>query len=315
MFKFIFVFIFFLLPLEINSKESLLTLKQQLDRLQREVSDLSKSVFKSSRNELSPDNESKNQISNLTAFDLRIYDLEKDIKTLNANFEEIIFQIDDLKNLYEELLLIKSSNILGQEENLFIENNKKAIDSLKDQEKINEIKVKNSLGSLIIKSEDLKNPNNKEKLTIDNQKNQITKEVNQTKDTLKLSPEEEFQKAFDMIRNQKFSEAKIGLQDFIKKYKDNILVGSAHYWLGEIYLLKKEYREAALILAEGYQKFPLSLKAPDMLLKLSDSLFLINKKKDGCGALKKLINEFPNHKLATKAKNKSETMNCINLIE
>ena len=315
MFKFIFVFIFFLLPLEINSKESLLTLKQQLDRLQREVSDLSKSVFKSSRNELSPDNESKNQISNLTAFDLRIYDLEKDIKTLNANFEEIIFQIDDLKNLYEELLLIKSSNILGQEENLFIENNKNTIDSLKDQEKINEIKVKNSLGSLIIKSEDLKNPNNKEKLTIDNQKNQITKEVNQTKDTLKLSPEEEFQKAFDMIRNQKFSEAKIGLQDFIKKYKDNILVGSAHYWLGEIYLLKKEYREAALILAEGYQKFPLSLKAPDMLLKLSDSLFLINKKKDGCGALKKRINEFPNHKLATKAKNKSETMNCINLIE
>ena len=34
---------------------------------------------------------------------MRIYDLEKDIKTLNLNFEEVIFQIDELKKLYKEL--------------------------------------------------------------------------------------------------------------------------------------------------------------------------------------------------------------------
>ena len=47
MFKGLLIFLCFFLSLELSAKESLLTLKQQLDRLQREVSDLSQSVFKS----------------------------------------------------------------------------------------------------------------------------------------------------------------------------------------------------------------------------------------------------------------------------
>ena len=74
------------------AQDSLLTLKQQLDRLQREVNDLSKSVFTSTRDRI----ENKEKIDettssiDLTAFDLRIYDLEKDIKKLNNSFEELI---------------------------------------------------------------------------------------------------------------------------------------------------------------------------------------------------------------------------------
>ena len=83
----------------------MLTLKQQLDRLQREVNDLSKSVFTSKRDNFEQQektDDSTNAID-LTAFDLRIYDLEKDIKKLNNSFEELIFQIDDLNKLYKEL--------------------------------------------------------------------------------------------------------------------------------------------------------------------------------------------------------------------
>ena len=40
---------------------------------------------------------------NVTAFDMRIYDLEKDIKTLNSNFEDLVFQVDEIKNLFDEL--------------------------------------------------------------------------------------------------------------------------------------------------------------------------------------------------------------------
>ena len=88
-----------------NAEDSLLTLKQQLDRLQREVNDLSKSVFTSKRDNFEQQetaDDSTNAID-LTAFDLRIYDLEKDIKKLNNSFEELIFQIDDLNQLYKEL--------------------------------------------------------------------------------------------------------------------------------------------------------------------------------------------------------------------
>ena len=74
--------------------------------------------------------------------------------------------------------------------------------------------------------------------------------------------------------------------------------------LGEIYLLKKEYREAALILAEGYQKFPKSIKAPDTLYKLSESLINIDKKNNGCNTLEKFTKEFPQHKLLIKVEKK-----------
>ena len=138
------------------TQDSLLTLKQQLDRLQREVNDLSKSVFTSTRDRI----ENKEKIDettssiDLTAFDLRIYDLEKDIKKLNNSFEELIFQIDDLNQLYKEL------NIDLSTLSLKIENSIKKNNSDEKSEENNtlsnsEIKEENTLGSLVINSEDL----------------------------------------------------------------------------------------------------------------------------------------------------------------
>ena len=124
MFKYIVILCLFL-SFGLPAKESPLTLKQQLDRLQREVSDLSQLVFQGSRDQSFEITKDTSQLSNLTAFDLRIYDLEKDIKKLNENFEELIFQIDDLKKLYEQLIIQNSTKLLNQDnnENLVKENN------------------------------------------------------------------------------------------------------------------------------------------------------------------------------------------------
>ena len=85
---------------------------------------------------------------------------------------------------------------------------------------------------------------------------------------------------------------------FIEKNSNNQLSGSAYYWLGELYFRKNI---GCPIFAEGYQKFPES-KAPDMLFKLSLSLFEVNKKDEGCKTLEKLLLDFPKNKLATKTK-------------
>ncbi len=274
------------------AQDTVLTLKQQLDRLQREVGDLSKTVFSE------PDSKSnkKVNISSLTAFDLRIYDLENDIKKLNNNFEELIFQIDDLSSLYKSLSLELSTI------NLKSSNNKD--NKLIDQENISlDPKIDNSLGSLKINSEDLSN----DEVTVSNQ--------NLDNEILSLEPDEYFQKAFDMLRSQKFDEAKKAFINFIKIHNNNKLAGSAHYWLGEIYFLKKNYRDAALIFAEGYQKFPKSVKAPDMLYKLSEALVFIEKKEDACNTLKKFAKEFPENKLKIKAENKKKSLKCVSLTE
>ena len=130
------------------------------------------------------------------------------------------------------------------------------------------------------------------------------------RDSPKLSSEDQFQLAFDLLRNQRFEEAKDSFLLFIEENTDNTLSGTAHYWLGEIYLLKKEYREAALILAEGYQQYHQSIKAPDMLYKLSESLVLIDKKNDACSTLIKLDKEYPDNKLKSKVIQKVSELNC-----
>lgn len=274
----------------LKAEDSPLTVKQQLDRLQRDVNDLSKAVFKKNGDEVNESGVVLNKNFGLTAFDLRIYDLEKDMKNLNNNFEELIFKIDDLNDLYNKLSLDLSSLLLNNNDSSDDFNNKSST-----LENNTDIKEENILGSIVINSEDLTDSKNEAK----------EKEKN-----IKLSPEEEFQKAFDLLRGQEFDNARIALKNFIETHKGNQLAGSAHYWLGEVYILKKEYTEAALILAEGYQNFPTSLKAPDMLYKLSESLILIDKKTDACSTLKKFSKEFSSHKLFKKVENKIISLDC-----
>lgn len=293
MFKYILLFtltLFFLTNTQ--AEDSSLTLKQQLDRLQREVSDLSKTIFnKSSGDFINSENDitDNSDTSILTNFDLRIYDLEQNIKNLNSSIEEINFALDDLKDIFDEISLEIYSNKINKND---IVND--------DTENINSVDEDNTLGNLIISSEDLSEDGQSKKI----------EDVKISNNEIILNPEEEFQLAFDLLRNQKFDEAKKSLKVFIQKYETNILSGSAHYWLGEIYLLKKEHREAALILAEGYQKFPKSFKAPDMLFKLAESLVSINKVKDSCNTLNKILLEFPDHKITFKSKEKITELKC-----
>ena len=299
-----FVFIFILLFVNPSySADSFLTLKQQLDRLQREVSDLSKLVFAGTQDIQSEQKKQAKEPSNLTAFDLRIYDLEKDIKRLNKDFEELIFQIDDLKNLLDELTLSLDTKFANNQEVPELDQVTTQIEINKEENNL--IVNENSLGNLVISSENISNEND----------GLVLKNNDKTNINIKLNPEDEYQQAFNLLRSQQFDEAKIALKKFIDNNKESNLAGSAHYWLGEIYILRKEYREAALALAEGYQKYPNSPKAPDILYKLSESLIKIEKSTEACSTLKKLTTEHPNHKLSNKSQVRISELGCTIVIE
>ena len=49
-----------------------------------------------------------------------------------------------------------------------------------------------------------------------------------------------FKLAFDLLRSQKFDQAKKALEEFIDNNSENQLAGSSYYWLGEIYLIEKK---------------------------------------------------------------------------
>ena len=291
MFRYALIVCLFLFNLSVSGEESQRTLKQELDRLQRDVNDLSKLVYQKNFHNIESENkvevESENSM-NISAFDMRIYDLEKDIKALNLNFEDLVFQIDELKKIYEDLNIKIDTHLI----NKIKETETPEISSNKiDDNSVSE----NTLGTLIINSEDLSDST---------QGNQPDNKI------LDLSPDEQFQMAFDLLRSQQFDQAKTALEDFIDNNSENQLAGSSYYWLGEIHLLKKNYREAALVFAEGYQKYPTSIKSPDSLYKLAEALSQIDKINDACNTLKKFTKEYINHKLINKTNSMIIELEC-----
>ena len=299
MFKYILTVLILFFSSHAFSNENDLTISQQLERLQREVSDLSKEVFSNSPNQSNGTN--NDFVKNLYAIDLRIYDIENDIKNLTSNLEELYFQLDDFFNKLENLELVINNLQSVNLNSVEVGNDEISEDS--SEVKSNTLsETENTLGTLNI-SKNTNDTNNE--VVSDDQ------EVNSNEEEEVISPEDQFQEAFDNIRDKKWQDAKSSFKQFISDNPENQLSGSAHYWLGELYILEKNYREAALIFAEGFQKFPDSIKAAEMLFKLSQSLYQVEKTVEACKTMEKLIIDFPKNKIIPKTKKQIVEYNCL----
>ena len=294
------------LSLSVLADNSNLQIKQKLERIERDIADLQKTLFTKNEEQISLDSENQATSSQITVFDMRLRDIENELQAINLNYENISFEFDDLKKALEELSLELDDAILILNNSMMaIDNKIQTYDSSEnnnvlEQQDLNESnqsqnETTNTLGTLKINSKDLSDSNNVSKAD---------------EKIIFLSPEEQFQAAFDKIRSQKFEEAKSDFNLFIKENPSNVLTGSAHYWLGEIYFLQKEYREAALVFAEGYQKYPNSVKSPDSLYKLAETLVKIEKKEEACNTLRQLILKYPNNKLIEKSQIKINEIPC-----
>jgi tol-pal system protein YbgF len=112
--------------------------------------------------------------------------------------------------------------------------------------------------------------------------------------------DEQYQYAFDLLRQTKYADAERALSTFVDEYPDHPLAGNASYWLGETYYVRKDYDNAALTFAQTFQNYPQSGKAPDSLLKLGMSLAALGETADACRALHELGARYPRAPDATK---------------
>ena len=294
----------FILTINLNKSfaEDALTIKQQLDRIMEEVKDLNKAVFNKSF-----DNEKLNSLDEsidaerFTSIDIRIYDLEKDIKNLTLQFEEILFKLDDISNDMVDLeskLISKfeKSNIEPRKEN--IENNTATIDE--DLE----IEEKNTLGKIVISDDNTKNVKESSNLNVEKEKNSLLQEVSN------LKPEEQMQYALDQMMKKNYNDSKNILDHFIENFPENQLSGSAHFWLGKIYLFETNYRKAAIVFGEGVQKFPNSIKAPEMYYELAKSLKEMDKIPESCKTLTLLEQNYVGSKFTKDPEKIKDKLNC-----
>jgi tol-pal system protein YbgF len=107
------------------------------------------------------------------------------------------------------------------------------------------------------------------------------------------TPAEQYQNAFALLRRADYPGAEQALRAFIAQHPKDPLAGNAQYWLGETYYVRRNWKDAAIAFAEGYQKYPRNSKAPDDLLKLAMSLGNMGQKADACTALRHLDHDFP----------------------
>lgn len=302
--SFFLIFILFILISKISYSEDALTIKQQLDRVVEEVKDLNKAVFnKSFDKESISSNEKENDTEKFSSIDIRIYDLEKDIKNLTLQLEEIFFKLNDLsKDVYSI-----ESNLINKIEKIQINFNTKNTQSNSESPNSILVKEENTLGKLVISNnnED-ESPTVSDSLTKKNTDNETKKKL------VNLNPEEQLQLALDQMMKKNYDKSKNILEKFIVNFPDNQLSGSAHFWLGKIYLFETNYRKAAIVFGEGVQKFPQSIKAAEMYYELAKSLKEMNKIPEACKTLYLLEENYKKSKFIKDPEKIKTKLNCEN---
>jgi tol-pal system protein YbgF len=126
------------------------------------------------------------------------------------------------------------------------------------------------------------------------------------------SPREQYDFAFDLLKKRDYRGAGGALEAFLEKNPDHALAGNAIYWLGETHYVQKEYKAAAKVFLDGYQKYPTGSKAPDNLLKLGMSLAAYGDTDSACKTFKKLLSTYPKApaRITRAAKSEQKKLNC-----
>lgn len=104
----------------------------------------------------------------------------------------------------------------------------------------------------------------------------------------------QYQAGYEAIVRGDYSFAEDQFQQFISLYPDDPQAADATNWLGEALMQRGAYDDAALVLAEGYQKYEASPRAPDLMLKLGIALVGAGEQEVACRTFFTLEKRYPN---------------------
>jgi tol-pal system protein YbgF len=115
-----------------------------------------------------------------------------------------------------------------------------------------------------------------------------------------------YETAFGQLLQHDYGAAEQSFDEFLKRFPNDGLAGSAQYWQGESYYARGQYRAAANAFLKGYQTYSRSPKAPDSLLKLAMSLERLGQKEAACSSHAEFASKFPSASAELKARSQAE---------
>ena len=114
--------------------------------------------------------------------------------------------------------------------------------------------------------------------------------------------------AYEHVKNKQFDEALLAMQTFVNHDPQGGYTANAEYWLGELYMVKKEYPQAIAHFEVVLQQFPSSSKASASMLKVGYALAASGKKNEAIARLQQVMKSYPDTNTAHLASAKLESL-------
>jgi tol-pal system protein YbgF len=116
--------------------------------------------------------------------------------------------------------------------------------------------------------------------------------------------------AYELVKNKQFDHAIDSMQAFITRYPHGGYTSNAQYWLGELYMVKKNYPEAIQHFDVVLNQYPNSSKSAASLLKIGYALAASGKGTEAKQKLNQVIKNYPDTATAQLAAAKLKTLNA-----
>ncbi|HID30552.1 MAG TPA: tol-pal system protein YbgF [Desulfobacterales bacterium] len=120
----------------------------------------------------------------------------------------------------------------------------------------------------------------------------------------KLSPERQYEKAYNAYAKHHFDPAMVLFKDFLQRYPKHELADNAQYWIGEIYYDMKDYPNAIIAFKDIVARYAQGSKAPDALLKIGYCYVALNDPTNARIYFRKVIKNYPFSQTEVKAQAK-----------
>lgn len=114
--------------------------------------------------------------------------------------------------------------------------------------------------------------------------------------------------AFELVKNRQYDKAIPAMQSFLKTYPSGPYAANAHYWLGELYLLKRDLAGAVKEFKTVVDDFSDSNKLAAAKLKLGVTYIRLGETDKARTELQHVTEQFPNTSAARLARAKLEDM-------
>ncbi len=106
------------------------------------------------------------------------------------------------------------------------------------------------------------------------------------------SDRDNYQAAFELLKEQRYSEAAMGFEQFLVSFPDSQLADNAQYWLAEAHYVAGDFGEALRQFRTVVDRYPRSRKVPDALLKMGYCNYELERWNDARAALRRVQAEY-----------------------